>query len=236
MKVSIRRSCDRGTAEHGWLHARFTFSFADYFDPNHIGFKSLQVMNNDIFEPHGGFPMHSHENAEIFTYILSGCLQHEDSMGNTSTITSGNLQYMSAGTGVSHSEFNPSSDTPCELYQIWMRPNIQGGSPTYTEKPLMTGSASSKLRLLFSGDGHSGSTKIRQNAEFYFGHLLPGQEQQLPISASLQNVWVQMISGQIEVFGETLQLADGLAIEDCLELPLIRASEESCFFVFLMCS
>ena len=118
VKIRKRPSQERGQAEHGWLHARFTFSFADYYDPNHNGFHSLIVMNNDLIEPGGGFATHPHDNAEIFTYVMSGRLEHKDSMGNGSVIQAGDLQYMSAGSGVHHSEFNPSTDEKTELYQI----------------------------------------------------------------------------------------------------------------------
>ena len=136
MKFKFRPANERGIAEHGWLHARFTFSFAEYYDPDHCGFHDLMVMNNDIIEPGGGFPMHPHRDAEIFTYVISGKLEHKDSMGNGSVIETGDLQYMSAGSGVRHSEFNPSESEPTELYQIWMKPNQSGGQPKYAEKKL----------------------------------------------------------------------------------------------------
>ena len=136
MKFKYRSAHERGSAEHGWLHARFTFSFANYYDPEHNGFHTLQVMNNDVIEPGGGFPSHPHHDAEIFTYVLSGKLEHKDSMGNGSVIEAGDLQYMSAGEGVQHSEFNPSDSEKTELYQIWMRPNQKGGKPRYAEKKL----------------------------------------------------------------------------------------------------
>ena len=136
MQCKIRKAYERGSAEHGWLHANFTFSFANYYDPEYCGFHSLIVMNNDIIEPGGGFPTHPHKDAEIFTYVISGVLEHRDSMGNGSVIRAGDLQYMSAGSGVTHSEFNPSKNNPTELYQIWMLPNQSGGEPRYAEKKL----------------------------------------------------------------------------------------------------
>ena len=134
MDVKIRKAEERGQGEHGWLHARFSFSFADYFDANHCGFRTLQVMNNDVIEPNSGFPMHPHQNAEIFSYIIKGQLKHEDSMGNGSIIRAGELQYMSAGSGIYHSESNPSLDESTELYQIWMKPSQDGGQPRYAKK------------------------------------------------------------------------------------------------------
>ena len=171
MKFTKRPAEERGVAEHGWLHARFSFSFANYYDPKHCGFHSLVVMNNDIIEPGGGFGTHPHKNAEIFTFVLSGELEHRDSMENGSVILPGNLQYMSAGSGVTHSEFNPSSKEPTELYQIWMSPKENGGEPRYSEKKLGAGAESDNLKLLFSGDGREDSTQIRQDADFYFGQL-----------------------------------------------------------------
>ena len=165
MKFKFRPANERGIAEHGWLHARFTFSFADYYDPDHCGFHSLMVMNNDIIEPGGGFPMHPHKDAEIFTYVISGKLEHKDSMGNGSVIEPGDLQYMSAGNGVRHSEFNPSESEPTELYQIWMKPNQSGGQPKYAEKKLGQENLKNESKLIFSEDGKEDSIPIRQNAE-----------------------------------------------------------------------
>ena len=136
MQFRIRKANDRGTSDHGWLHANFSFSFANYYDPDWSGFHSLIVMNNDIIEPGGGFSTHPHRDAEIFTYVISGELEHRDSMGNGSIIKPGELQYMSAGSGVTHSEFNPSQENQTELYQIWMRPNQSVGEPFYAEKKL----------------------------------------------------------------------------------------------------
>ena len=146
----VRRARDRGTADHGWLTARFTFSFADYFDPEHMGFHALRVMNNDTIAPGGGFPTHSHSDMEIFTYVINGELEHKDSMGNGSVIRAGDLQYMSAGSGIHHSEFNPSSENPTNLYQVWLHPNERGSTPRYAEKPLGNATADNALTLLFS--------------------------------------------------------------------------------------
>ena len=187
MNYKLRKAQDRGTADHGWLHAKFTFSFANYYDPEHCGFHSLVVMNNDIIEPGGGFGKHPHENAEIFTYVISGQLEHQDSMGNGSIIYPGNLQYMSAGEGVYHSEYNPSDNEQVELYQIWMLPNQKGGKPRYEEKQLGNDTIRNGIKVLFSGDGRNDSTSIRQNAIFSFGHL--EKEERLEIS---QDITIQM--------------------------------------------
>jgi redox-sensitive bicupin YhaK (pirin superfamily) len=231
-KTNLRRAADRGTADHGWLKARFTFSFAQYFDPSHMGFRSLRVMNNDTIAPAGGFPSHQHSDMEIFTYIVEGELEHRDSMGNGSIIKAGDLQYMSAGSGVSHSEFNPSSDKPATLYQIWLHPKNPGGAPRYSEKPLGSSAADNALTLLFSSDGRDGSTTIRQDAEIYFGKLDTGNSVTIPASDSTPNAWLQVIEGEVKLLGETLATGDGIAIEDSPDAIDIAASADSRFLVF----
>ena len=178
--ITKRPAAERGQSDHGWLQARFTFSFADYFDPDHMGFKSLRVINNDTIQPGGGFATHPHDNMEIFTYIIEGQLEHKDSMGNGAVIEAGNLQYMSAGSGVTHSEFNPSSENRTLLYQIWLRPKERGGEPRYAEKPLADAAHPDTLTLLFSGDGHDDSTLIRQDAEISFGRVSKDHEITIP--------------------------------------------------------
>jgi redox-sensitive bicupin YhaK (pirin superfamily) len=227
-----RSSSERGQAEHGWLHARFTFSFADYYDEAHNGFHSLIVMNNDVIEPGGGFATHSHNNAEIFTYIMNGCLEHKDSMGNGSTIRAGDLQYMSAGGGVRHSEFNPSVDEKTELYQIWMEPRERDGDPLYEEKKLGQGPIVKGLKLLFSGDGRDGSTKIRQEAEFFFGQLDADCNLTVTQEPGLPHAWIQVVSGKLQVQQTLLSKADGLAIENIDQPIKIRADVKSTFFLF----
>ena len=232
MKFKYRPASERGIAEHGWLHARFTFSFANYYDPEHNGFHSLQVMNNDVIEPGGGFPTHPHQDAEIFTYVLSGKLEHKDSIGNGSVIDAGNLQYLSAGKGVQHSEFNPSDSEKTELYQIWMRPNQKGGTPRYAEKKLSAENFENETRLLFSGNGLDDSIEIRQNAEILFGNYQEGEIYVLAENETHKNLWIQVIEGQINVSGNYLGKADGLGIENQTdELPL-SIIEDSKFLIF----
>lgn len=227
-----RLASERGQAEHGWLHARFTFSFAEYFDPDHMGFRSLRVMNNDIIEPGGGFPTHPHKDAEIFTYVISGQLEHRDSMGNGSVITPGNLQYMSAGSGVTHSEFNPSQDSPTELYQIWLRPRESGGQPRYAEKRLGDQAKENALTLLFAGDDREGATSIRQDAEISFGKLEEGRSLKVPGDAEHPHAWVQVIKGSLRLLGENLEKADGLAISGRPESFEIEAGADTEFLLF----
>ncbi len=230
--VRKRPAEERGRAEHGWLRARFTFSFAEYFDPDHMGFRSLRVMNNDIIEPGGGFPTHPHKDAEIFTYVVSGQMEHRDSMGNGSVITPGNLQYMSAGSGVRHSEFNPSKDTPTELYQIWLRPDQPGGAPRYSEKLLGEDAAGNALTLLFAGTPGEGATAIRQNAEISFGRLDSGQSLTTPSDTERPHAWLQVIEGELELLGETLGRADGLAVTAHPEPIEISAAKHAQFLFF----
>jgi redox-sensitive bicupin YhaK (pirin superfamily) len=234
VKFKYRPAHERGSAEHGWLHARFTFSFANYYDPEHNGFHSLQVMNNDVIEPGGGFPTHPHQDAEIFTYVLSGRLEHEDSMGNGSIIEAGDLQYMSAGDGVRHSEFNPSDSEPTELYQIWMRPNQRGGMPRYAEKKLSAEKFYDKNKLLFSEDGRDGSVAIRQNAEVYMARLQAGDNFNWKQNTSFPNLWIQMIEGETEVNGRYLEKADGLGIENFNKELFFSAVSKSKFFIFCL--
>ena len=232
MKFKYRPANQRGCAEYGWLHARFTFSFANYYDPEHNVFHSLQVMNNDVIEPRGGFPTHPHKDAEIFTYVLSGKLEHKDSIGNGSVIDAGNLQYLSAGKGVQHSEFNPSDSEKTELYQIWMRPNQKGGTPRYAEKKLSAENFENETRLLFSGNGLDDSIEIRQNAEILFGNYQEGEIYVLAENETHKNLWIQVIEGQINVSGNYLGKADGLGIENQTdELPL-SIIEDSKFLIF----
>ena len=225
----------RGRADHGWLQARFTFSFAGYVDPDHMGFRSLRVMNNDTIQPGGGFPTHPHADMEIFTYVIEGRLEHRDSLGNGAILTPGNLQYMSAGSGIRHSEFNPSNTDKTELYQVWLLPNAKGGAPRYMEKLLADLARDNALTLLYSGTGRDGSTEIRQDAEIYFGQVNAsgiGKSIAVPASPDMPHAWVQVISGDVTVLGETLGTADGLAVEDAADGFEITASSESTFLVF----
>ena len=226
---------ERGQADHGWLQARFTFSFAGYVDPDHMGFRSLRVMNNDTIQPGGGFPTHPHADMEIFTYVIEGQLEHRDSLGNGATLTPGNLQYMSAGNGIRHSEFNPSDKEKTQLYQVWLLPRQRGGSPRYMEKPLADLAQPNGLTLLYSGTGRDGSTEIRQDAEISFGQAGAdgiGKAITVPASDEMPHAWVQVISGEVNVLGETLRTADGLAIADAPDGFDITASSESKFLVF----
>lgn len=227
--MTKRLAEERGRADHGWLQARFTFSFAGYVDPDHMGFRSLRVMNNDTIQPGGGFPMHPHEDMEIFTYVLEGRLEHADNMGNRAVLEAGNLQYMSAGSGVRHSEFNPSQTERTLLYQIWLLPSERGGEPRYAEKALQDREG---LLPLFSGDGRGGSTQIRQNAEICLARLQAGQVVSVDVSETMPHLWVQVIKGGLRVGSESLQTGDGLAVENQHDALDIAASEDSECLIF----
>ena len=232
LKLTKRPAGERGRADHGWLQARFTFSFADYMDPQHMGFRSLRVMNNDTVQPGGGFPTHPHSNMEIFTYVIEGQLEHRDSMGNGAVIEPGNLQYMSAAGGILHSEFNPSKTDKTQLYQVWLQPNQPGGEPRYAEKPLGDQATPNSLTLLFSGDGRDGSTRIRQDAEIHFGRIDKENTIKVPASETTPHAWIQVIKGSVSVLGETLDTADGLALENAPEDFAIEALSDSELLVF----
>ena len=220
----------RGVAEHGWLHSRHTFSFGDYFDPDRMGFRSLRVINDDIVEAGKGFGAHPHRDAEIFSYVIEGELQHKDSLGNGSIIKAGNLQYISAGDGVVHSEFNPSKTNRVHFYQVWLMPNESGGKPRYAEKQLGSAAKPNALTLLFAGKARDGAVEIRQDAEISFGRLDKAQSLAFEPGAD-RYAWIQMINGSVEVFGETLIDGDGLAISNADRVE-ISANSNSEFLLF----
>jgi redox-sensitive bicupin YhaK (pirin superfamily) len=229
MRISKRAAEDRGGARHDWLDTRHTFSFADYYDPEHMGFRALRVINDDVIEPGRGFGQHPHRDAEILTYVLEGQLQHRDSMGNGSVIRAGDLQYMSAGTGVTHSEFNPSGDERVHLLQIWILPDASGGAPRYAERPLGEAKPNA-LTLLFAGKPRDGAVAIRADADVYVGKLDAGQHLAHHTSRT-RGVWLHVIVGAIEVGGEELSAGDGAAIEDADAIEIAgRADAEFLLF------
>ena len=217
--INIRKSNERGHADHGWLDTRFTFSFADYYDPKHTHFRTLRVMNDDRIAGGGGFPMHPHRDMEIVTYVLEGALEHRDSMGNGSVIRPGDVQYMSAGTGVTHSEFNASERDAVHLYQIWMFPEKQGLKPTYGQKNFAESEKRGKLRLIASPDGRDGSVKIRQDNELYATVLEKGQSVRHAIKPD-RHAYVQVARGSIQLNGKELSRGDGAAISGEKSLKL----------------
>ncbi len=209
--MEIRRSNDRGRADHGWLQSLHTFSFADYHDPRHMGFGPLRVINEDRVAPGRGFGAHSHRDMEIISYVLEGALAHKDSLGNGSVLRPGDVQRMSAGTGVTHSEFNASEREPVHFLQIWIEPNVRGVSPGYEEKRFDDESKRGRLRLVASGDGRDGSLTIRQDASVYAA-LLDGEAAVDFEPRPDRRTYVHLVRGQAAVNGRTLEAGDALGI------------------------
>ena len=209
--LAIRRANDRGHSDIGWLDSHHSFSFAEFYDPEHMGFGLLRVINDDIVAPGGGFGTHPHRDMEIISYVLDGELRHKDSMGNGSTIRPGDLQRMSAGTGVTHSEFNNSQSESVRFLQIWFLPDRNGHEPTYEQKYFSPSDKRGKFRLVASADGASDSVSLNQDVNFYAG-LIDGDEQATFEVNENRDVWVQIATGSILVNGEDLQKGDGMAI------------------------
>jgi len=222
--MQIRKSNERGHANHGWLDTHFTFSFADYYDPEHTHFRTLRVMNDDRVAGGGGFPMHPHRDMEIVTYVLEGALAHRDSMGNGSVIKPGDIQYMSAGTGVTHSEFNASQTEPVHLYQIWMFPEEKGLKPAYGQKNFSESEKRGKLRLLVSPDGRAGSVKIRQDNELYATVLGSSETVNHELKPE-RHAYVQVARGSVTLNGTKLDEGDGAAISEEKAIELIGVKD-----------
>ena len=224
--ITIRKSDERGHANHGWLDTRFTFSFADYYDPKHVHFRTLRVMNDDRIAGGGGFPTHPHRDMEIVTYVLDGALAHKDSMGNGSVIRSGDVQYMSAGTGVAHSEFNASDLETVHMYQIWMFPDKKDYKPVYDQKHFSAADKRGKLRLVVSSDGRDGSVKIRQDNELYATVLAAGESVKHELQSD-RHAYVQVARGRVTLNGKQLEAGDGAAIseEKAVELTGVDNAE-----------
>jgi quercetin 2,3-dioxygenase len=234
MTLVLRRSGERGKADFGWLDSRHTFSFGHYFDPKHMGFGPLRVINEDRVAPGGGFPTHPHSNMEIISYVLSGALAHKDSIGTGSEIRPGDVQRMSAGTGIRHSEFNASQTAPVHFLQIWIMPESDGMQPGYEQKSFDRTEKSGKLRLIGSRDGREGSVTIHQDVDLYASVLAPG-ESVSHVLASGRLAWVQVARGAITLNGSPLQAGDGLAVENTSDLRL-EAQADSEILLFDMTS
>jgi redox-sensitive bicupin YhaK (pirin superfamily) len=211
--VTVRKSEERGHANHGWLDSWHTFSFADYHDPREMGFGALRVINDDKVQPGQGFGTHGHRDMEIITYVLEGALEHKDSMGNGSVIRPGDVQRMSAGTGVRHSEFNPSPDERVHLLQIWIEPRITGVRPSYEEKQFGAQDKKGRLRLIASPDGRDGSVTIHQDA-YVLAALLDGADKVAHQLAPGRRAYVHVARGAVRVNGVSLKGGDGVKIEN----------------------
>lgn len=222
-RLKIRRSEERGHARHGWLDSRHTFSFADYYDPAHMGFRSLRVINDDRIAPLGGFPTHPHRDMEIFSYVVEGRLAHKDSMGNERVLHPGEIQLMSAGTGVQHSEYNPSSGETVHLLQIWILPRERGLTPRYTEWKPDASQDASKV-LVISADGRDGSATIAQDADVWRVRLAPGEHLTHELAPG-RGLWLQIIHGSPTVNVDALSPGDAAFTEDPGETELIAGDE-----------
>jgi redox-sensitive bicupin YhaK (pirin superfamily) len=210
--MTIRRASERGQANHGWLKSYFTFSFADYHEPRFRGFRSLRVINDDTVLPGGGFDMHPHRDMEIITVVLSGALEHKDSMGNGRIIRPGEVQYMAAGTGILHSEFNPSPSEPVHLLQIWILPDKKGAPPAYAEKSFQQAPAG-RLNLIASKSGRDGSIPINQDADLFIVKFSGGETVAHSLRAN-RHAWLHVAEGELQINGQPLAAGDGVAVSD----------------------
>jgi len=223
--ITVRKSDERGYADHGWLKSRHTFSFADYHDPKYMGFSDLRVINEDRVMPSQGFGQHSHRDMEIISYVLEGALEHKDSIGNGSVIRPGEVQRMTAGDGIDHSEYNHSSEAPLHFLQIWILPEKNGLEPGYEQKMFRDEDLKNKLHLVASRNGSDGSLTVHQDVNIYVGKLDPDTILQLSFDEDRKN-WVQVAKGKVDVNGTKLETGDGAAITDEEKLA-ITAEEES---------
>jgi len=217
--LAIRKSSDRGHFDHGWLNTYHTFSFGDYYDPAQMGFRSLRVINEDRVAPGSGFGMHGHRDMEIVTCVLSGALEHKDSLGHGEALRPGELQHMTAGRGIRHSEFNPSATEPVHLYQIWLLPRASGLPPTYAQQAFDAAGRAGKWQLVASPDGAEGSLKIEQDAKIYLATLAPGSELAFNLAGG-RHAWLQVLRGSLRLNGEPLAAGDGVAASEESQLTL----------------
>lgn len=227
----VRRAEERGHAEHGWLTSHHTFSFADYYDPRQMGFGSLRVINEDTVQGGKGFPSHAHRDMEIISYVISGALRHQDNLGNGSVIRPGEVQRMSAGRGVVHSEQNDSSSEPVHFLQIWILPESAGLAPGYEQVAFSDEEKRDELRLIVSPDGRHGSVHLQQNAFVYASLLGSGATVRHEFAPGRKG-WVQVVGGEVVVAGHTLKAGDGLAVQDEAELVLEGAASEAEILLF----
>jgi redox-sensitive bicupin YhaK (pirin superfamily) len=228
--ITIRPSEERGHANHGWLDTRFTFSFADYYDPKHMGFRSLRVINDDRVAAGAGFPMHPHRDMEIITYMLDGAIAHKDSMGNGAEIHSGEVQRMTAGTGILHSEFNPSKENATRLLQIWIHPRERGLKPSYDQRFFAPEEKTGKLLLIASRDGRDGSMKIEQDVDLFASRLDSGGRVSHELAPG-RHGWVQVARGSVLLQGQRLREGDGAAIDN-ESMVEIEGAEPAEFLLF----
>lgn len=224
--LTIRKSKERGHADHGWLDSYHSFSFADYYDPEHMGYRSLRVINEDWIQEGRGFGAHPHRDMEILTYVLSGQLAHKDSMGHTETLGANEIQKMSAGTGVVHSEFNPSDTEPVHLLQIWIVPETRGLTPAYEQYKFEPEEKLNRFKVLASPNPPAGAATIHQDAKVSVAELTPGKSLAYPLG-STRHAWLQVIRGQVTANGKKLSAGDAVAVDDEQELTLTATDAEN---------
>lgn len=228
--IAVRKSAERGRANHGWLDSYFTFSFSDYYDPRFMGFRDLRVINEDRIAGGQGFPTHPHNDMEIVTYVISGALEHRDTLGNVTRIQPGEVQRMSAGTGIRHSEFNASADQETHLLQIWILPDKRGHAPSYGQKDFSQALTTQDLILTVSKGGRDGSIAINQDVDLYVARWRERQNRTYSLRQG-RGLWVQLISGELDIQGQTLEAGDGVAVSGESEIRL-HSRESAEFLLF----
>jgi redox-sensitive bicupin YhaK (pirin superfamily) len=228
--INKRPAAERGHADHGWLDTWHTFSFAGYHDPRYMGFQALRVINEDRVEPGRGFGTHPHDNMEILTYVIEGELEHKDSMGNGSIIRPGDVQHMSAGSGVTHSEFNPSRTDAVHLLQIWIIPERRGTPPSYSQAHFPAEQLRQGWKLVASRDGRDGSVSLLRDVDLYAARLEPGQAVEMPLRPG-RHAWLQIVEGTVSLNGYELETSDGAAISEESRL-VVAASRPSHLLLF----
>ncbi|HSM81240.1 MAG TPA: pirin family protein [Nodosilinea sp.] len=231
--ITVRPANERGAANFGWLDSRHTFSFGNYYDPNHMGFASLRVINEDKVTPSAGFGTHGHRDMEIVTYVLDGALEHKDSLGTGSIIRPGDVQRMSAGTGIRHSEFNASATDPVHFLQIWILPEVEGLAPGYEQISMASADHRGQLRLIGSRDGRDGSVTIHQDLSLYAATLAEGDAVAHSLAPG-RVAWVQVARGAVDLNGQALAAGDGAAVSDLAALTLTGTAAEAEVLLFDM--
>jgi redox-sensitive bicupin YhaK (pirin superfamily) len=230
--ITIRAAEERGIANMGWLNSKHTFSFGHYYDPQHMGFASLRVINEDRVKPGAGFGTHGHQDMEIISYVLDGALEHKDSIGTGSVIRPGDVQRMTAGTGIRHSEYNHSASDPVHFLQIWIMPEQNGLAPGYEQKAFTEEERRGRLRLIGSRDGRDGSVLIHQDVDLYGTLLNAGDEVDHAVAAN-RKIWVQVARGAVQINGQTLNQGDGAALSDIGQV-ILSATETAEVLLFDM--
>ncbi|MDJ0554529.1 MAG: pirin family protein [Microcoleaceae cyanobacterium MO_207.B10] len=222
--ISLRKAQARGHANYGWLNTYHTFSFANYFDPQYMGFRSLRVINEDTVSPGKGFGTHGHRDMEIITYVLEGALEHKDSFGNGAVLHPGEVQHMSAGTGIMHSEYNHSKSDPVHFLQIWLLPDTKGIKPTYDQEAFDIAKNSGQLKLVAAKDGRNGAIKVNQDVDLFAGILKKGDSISYSL-ASNRHGWIQVARGEINLNELSVEVGDGVALSDINEITIEARSD-----------